>query len=233
MKEKDLAALRPAEQTGIEIRAALARIADAKLNVASRIGELECEKTTKAADFSLDSAQRRKLHDQLEDLQQDIAQLDALETQVRAPLAEVEKVEREGAMDAERESIRGEMAELDQLWAEQYPELHAAIAALLEPRLDLARRIEVHNSATVNYLRPIELKTFTIPAAEVRLLKSDEERAEAGVPWHVRHAREQVAADAARRRIAAEQGPRVVPDAIPRPSLTVAGVQQAMPGAGW
>ena len=233
MKEKDVAALRPVEQTRVEICAALGRIADAKASAGEAAASIGAEKAEKTADFSLDSTHRRKLNDRLEDLQMDIAQLDALDAQVRAPLAEVEKAEREAAWDAERLEIREEMKRLDEQWAEQYPPLHHAIAELLEPRRDLARRIEEHNSATGNYLKSVDLAAFQLPSAEVRLMRTDEERAEASVPWHLQQSRAMAAADEARRQSRTALRPAAASFDPPRPTLTVGGVPQDFTGAGW
>ena len=228
MTPEQLSALQnlPEENTGPSIRAALAKIASAKTSALSRIADAEAEMREKQATVTLDSAKRRKLADTIADQNLDIEMLDALAARITEPLAEIEDAERRKELGEEGARLLDEMEAHGRKWAAEYPRLAAELAELTAEREDFARRARAHGWAKGFHLPGIE--KFEQRTREGRLpLSAEQLEANRVAEFRaIREATEARNAAAASRATTHESAP-------PRPVLTIGGVRQDMPGAGW
>jgi hypothetical protein len=230
MNAEQLAALQPSGQTATEIHEALTRIGNAKSSLQNRLDDVRAEMSEKEKSFSLPSALRRKFGDAIADLDQDLQMLDVLAATVEKPLAGLEAAEERHLMGAERTALYDEKIALDDIWDREFQRISAELAALVAARDDFIERVRQrgHNLPGI--------ESFEQRTGEGRLPLTSEQREQQRLVEQqaMRQAEDAIRdAAAAIRDAAAARGPRVMPDATPQPTLTVAGVLQSMPGHGW
>jgi hypothetical protein len=220
----------PTEQTSASIRGALSQIETAKASAFSRIADAENEMRERQAALTLDSAKRRKLSDAIADQRHDVEMLESLADRIGEPLPAIEAAELRQQMGEELAGFVDEKTELDSMWDLEYPRIAAELSKLVAARDDFIERVRQrgHNLPGI--------ESFEQRTGEGRLPLTSEQREQQRLVEQqaMRQAEDAIRdAAAAIRDAAAARGPRVMPDATPQPTLTVAGVLQSMPGHGW
>jgi hypothetical protein len=214
MDQRTISSLRPTGQSSGDIEAALARIAQARVTAFNVAAGATAKLDANA--LTLTSKERRELTDTAEDAALDVRQLDGMASEMRAALEQAQSRGRMAASEIARKALSARLVEHQARFEAEYPALHEALARLMTERRALFDDIEKHNMGGLNEVDASGLKDAL---SEVRLLKTDEQRAYDAVPYSMRILLNEKAA----RETALSRGPRVVNQAIPAPTVMVEG----------
>lgn len=203
MTPSEIQKLKPAGEGAGDIRAALERIAAARLESVNRRQSAEAEQFRHLAEGA-SPAQRRKTAEAIEDVDFDLVQLDRLAEELRPLLAAAEARESAAARRAAVAALHMDAEAMDARWSRELPTLTAAIRALIAERQAIAARAAgLGENALVSRFAPSPAWNLPKTQAQVdaeRAAAEQAERERQAEAWRRSQERQQE-----RRREAAEQ----------------------------